>query len=154
MENQNNISREAPLVYSYAVTINVSPKKRIQQIVYGNVSNLKQRVILENITSTCLHNACLSAKNFEYIFENTELGHAHMHAELTCTHEQMLEFQNEIHKKLGMPSLQPHIVCLIKPISSERGWFLYMNKAQPKSPKSPDYPLFSLFIKHDPQVIY
>lgn len=146
-------SREAPLdlykVQPYSFTINVSPKKRIQNYNWGQLSNSSQKDLLLSVMSNSLHNINKSSSDISYEFEQTQAGHIHVHGLIQCTNDEIKTFQTLVCNKLAFPKLDKSI-CFkyIKTIIDPNFWTQYMNKTiqmielDQDGQQSPHYNLF------------
>ncbi|AXH77800.1 MAG: putative replicase [Cressdnaviricota sp.] len=116
----------------YGFTINVSTKKFIPKAlpfagsVYGMLSNEQQRVVL----GTAVLLAKWQGLAVNYVYENTELGNAHVHGYFYANDMGAKQFQDKIHSLLGMPRLSKSIVCRITSTYYDSSfWDKYMHKS-------------------------
>lgn len=133
--------------HRYSFTINISPNKRLfcigrKFMLWGDYNIDEQKDLLKEYLDKHI-----SLYNHQYVFETTIRGEVHVHGTINCTFDQMLEFQQNVHKTYGMPRLLPSVVCKIKPVFYLDGWENYCQKDQPEA-LSPTYiPKYSMFLK-------
>lgn len=116
---------------NYSYTINISPKKYVANQQWGKYSNKVQKELLTAIINGVVESFPFIEEH-EFIYELTNLKMIHAHGTMYCDLETIESFREKIHKKVGMPHLDPQIACFID--FSKKGttthWKEYMAKDQ------------------------
>jgi len=98
---------------NYSYTINISPKKYIASQQWGKYSQKVQKELLIGIINSVIETLPFIEEH-KFIFEltkKTEMVHAH--GTMCCDFETIDLFRSKIHKKVGMPNLDPQIACFV-----------------------------------------
>lgn len=119
----------------FAITINVSPKKRVtnNRRPFGELSDEIQRNLIEMILNTQV-DKYESLQIVYRVFEYTNNNLPHLHAyiidkEPLSMKLKMEKIQIAIHKQLGFPRLQPKICCFVEEtIVNQCFWDIYTKK--------------------------
>lgn len=122
----------------YGFTLNVSPKKYIENVKFGDMDYLKQKaVILTTLTKVLKQNGIF---DFEWYFEDTKKGVPHLHGCCSTTKAQMKNVQKQINVWLGFPKVSHKILFDFSETKVNiSSWKLYMNKTNPEyAPKYPE----------------
>jgi len=110
-------TREAPLdnhidisiLSNYMATLNVSPKKFVNNKHWQTYTNLEQEALLLKELNKVLTNKTYF--NLIYRTELTKNGMKHLHFTLETSEVVMQDIQFQFHKKFGMPNLEPSVCC-------------------------------------------
>lgn len=111
--------REAPLdnkvvsnnCNTYMVTVNVSPKKYVNNHKWMNLTQVYQ--------ANCLLKHLKQCEEMFYIFdvthriELTKAGYSHLHFVCSTDEINIEAVQASFHKKFGMPNLEPSVCCMV-----------------------------------------
>jgi len=115
---------------NYSYTINVSPNKYVENLQWAKYTAQQQRDLFSKIINNIMGKLPFIEES-EYVTELTKAGMVHVHGQIYTTEETIDKFQSMIHKKLGIPSLHPRIVCTVERTEVDNThWVDYMNKDQ------------------------
>lgn len=116
------------MLHSYSITINVSPNKILKnRRKYGDLSLEEQKEVILIVFLQAIQLEGIDS--YDYEFEQTMLGHAHLHGLIEATEEQVLSVQMYVHSVLGFPKVHQSICCTVeKTIVDSRYWVDYMRK--------------------------
>lgn len=135
-ESENNLQIFDNKYYSF--TINLSTKKYIGNKQWCKYDHEEQERIIYLSLKDAIKRLCLP--DFDYYFELTKIGNAHLHGCIYTNYVGMLMLQEEIHKSLGLPRVHPSIVFYFEEtIKDIDHWRAYMHKTDPNyHPNTPD----------------
>lgn len=133
--------REAPLdnmstnnIYNtYMVTVNVSPKKFVNNVHWRNYSRIDQEMLLLKEYKKL---DILNVYNRDHRFELTKQGLTHLHFVCSTTESTIESVQEIFHKRFGMPALDPSVCCkYTKTVVSRTHAVAYVTKEDVEVPQ-------------------
>lgn len=119
-------------VYTYAFTVNVSPKKIFQSRMQWRSYNKDfQRSLIDTIVKNALKLIGKNEDDYRVEYELTKIFMVHAHGMFNATEEQAKVVQMHIHKFFGFPKCDPSVCCkIVKTLYNAEAWKRYMIKDQ------------------------
>lgn len=118
---------KSDLVYPFAITINISPKKVVRKgCKWDSMHSLYQQVFFNNLIDSIDREYRV---DIQFIFELTKNGMVHLHGKFYADEATAGMIQLRVHMLCGFPRLAPHICCFVERTKYDICyWHTYMHK--------------------------
>lgn len=133
MENQAKPEDSSDKTYMYAITIAISPHKRLGKSSkpWSDFTGHEQRMFLTELVGKATLECGLTYDSKDLCFETTQKKHWHIHFHFYANDITMKKFQSLVWKKCGFPKDIPERVCTFTATYYDpRYWYKYETKDQ------------------------